>query len=104
MKPADRRKTDTRGRVEHLRDRAKIARTATDLVLVLVQLGVRRTVLAHLLLTLEARPEKVVRLETLQTDSAGSGATRRLCGLCFPVNRQIRFIYYLHGAESIFRN
>jgi hypothetical protein len=79
-----------------LADRAKIGRTATDLVLVLVQLGVRGAVLAYLLLTLEASSEKVVRLETLQTYPACPCAARGLGGLRFPVNTQTRSIFQIH--------
>jgi hypothetical protein len=85
-----------------LEDRAQIGRTETDLVLVLVQLGVRGAVLADLLLTLEARSEKVVRLETLQTDPARPCATRGFARLCFPVNTQIRNIFQIH--QLILRN
>jgi hypothetical protein len=62
----------------------------THLILVVVQLGVRRAVLTHFLLTLETSSGEVIRLETLQTDSAGPRPTGGLGGLRFPADRQVR--------------
>lgn len=72
------------------------------LVLVLIQFGVRRAVLADLLLALVARAEEIVGFKALQTDPAASCATRGLCSLRFPIDTQEGVVWFWVQAEIIF--